>query len=140
MYNETCGLVNITVMRNETTMDVLFFNNIDRRMFSGWSEITEDLLLGGGRISKLQIIDLLRCLDLNVETVSENLWKLTAISTEKFATINDETLKDAGVTWSECESWAGVDVNAMDLAGHLLEIKYSYINQSNPTDIWLLFE
>ena len=121
-------------------MEVLFFNNAGRKPVSCWEEVSEESMLGGGRFSKAQIIDLLSCMDLSVEQIGMNIWKFGEKSVERFVETSDELLKDFAVKWSECDSWAGIDINTMDFAGHLLEIKHSYLSQVNPSEIWLLFE
>jgi hypothetical protein len=58
---------------------------------------------------------------------------------EELATIDDEKLKGLAVHWSDECSWGEKRVNVIDLTGHLLELKYTYLQHSDKR-IFALFE
>ncbi len=119
-------------------MDVTFFTEIDNFSLNNFDEIPEGSILGGGRFTKDNISELLGCFKSGSTTQTDNLWLLSTNFSETLSTIDDESLKDIAVHWSYESSWDNIDVNAMDLAGHLLELKYAYSNSSKR--IWVLFE
>ena len=119
-------------------MDVTFFTEVDDFSFNSFVEIPEDSILGGGRFTKDNISELLNCFKSGSSTQTDNLWLLSTTFSETLSIIDNESLKDIAVHWSDESSWGNTDVNAMDLAGHLLELKYAYSNSSKR--IWVLFE
>ncbi|MCJ8318729.1 MAG: hypothetical protein MJK12_03795 [Colwellia sp.] len=120
-------------------MDVTFFAAKVDCDFSSFEEIPKDSILGGGNFTKDHIADLLSCFKSASSALSDNLWLLPISFTEELAIIDDEKLNDIAVHWSDEGSWKETNVNAMDLAGHLLVIKYAYLQHSNKR-IFALFE
>ncbi|WP_196161763.1 hypothetical protein [Reinekea sp. G2M2-21] len=120
-------------------MEVLFFNNFEGKIVEDWDQIPESSFLGGGRFSKPQLIELFQCFHLSAEYLDDDLWRLSLSSTKKIVGSSDETLKNIAVNWALSPSWQGININTIDLAGHLLELKHNYIGQSSPNGIWLLF-
>jgi len=120
-------------------VDVTFFAAKVDCDFSRFEEIPEDSILGGGIFTKDHIGDLLSCFRSASSALSDNLWLLPISFTEELALIDDEDLKNISVHWSDESSWKDTNVNSMDLAGHLLEIKYAYLQHSNKR-IFALFE
>ncbi len=120
-------------------MDVTFFAEKEDCDLNSFEEVPEGSILGGGCFTKEQIDDLLGCFDCSASTLSDNLWLLPTIFSELLVTIDDEQLKNAAVHWSDEHSWVNTNVNSMDLAGHLLELKYAYLSHSNKR-VFALFE
>ncbi len=121
------------------SLDVTFFAAISDCDYSSFEEISESSILGGGFFTKNQISDLLGCFNCTSSALSDCLWLLPLNFTEAITTIDDEVLKDVAVNWSDEVSWENTDVNSMDLAGHLLELKYAYLQHSDKR-IFVLFE
>ena len=119
-------------------MDVTFFTDVDGCSFNCFDEIPEDSIIGGGNFTKDNISELLACFQTGSSTQSDKLWLLSINFSETLSLIDDESLKDIAVHWSDESSWENTNVNAMDLAGHLLELKCGYSNSSDR--IWVLFE
>ncbi|MBO9491820.1 hypothetical protein J7384_15780 [Endozoicomonas sp. G2_1] len=120
-------------------MDVTFFAANSDCDYSRFEEISESSILGGGFFTKDQISDLLSCFKCASSAQSDCLWLLPLNFSEALATIDDEALKDIAVHWSDEVSWENTDVNSMDLAGHVLELKYAYLQHSDKR-IFALFE
>lgn len=120
-------------------MDVTFFAAKSDCDYSRFKEIPESSILGGGNFTKDQIGDLLSCFKCTSSALSDRLWLLPINFSEEIATIDDERLKDIAVHWSDEGSWGKTNVNSMDLAGHLLELKFSYLQHSDKR-IFALFE
>ncbi len=121
-------------------MEALFFKNDEELPIESWGDIPEEFILGGGSFSKDSISEMFECVGLEAEELTKDLWKLTLESTVKFTSLSDESLKDFGVHWSNCNSLSSEEVNPMDLAGHLLEIKFNSNQLGNLKNIWVLFE
>ncbi|QTH71614.1 hypothetical protein [Pseudoalteromonas xiamenensis] len=120
-------------------MDVTFFAATSDCDYSSFEEISESSILGGGFFTKEQISDLLGRFNCTSSAQSDCLWLLPLNFTEAIASIEDEVLKDVAVQWSDEISRENTDVNSMDLAGHLLELKYAYLQHSDKR-IFALFE
>ena len=120
-------------------MDVTFFAEKEGCDLNSFEELQEHSILGGGRFTKNQISDLLSCFKCSPSTLSDNLWIFPTNFSEELATIDDEKLKEMAVHWSDEHSWENTNVNSMDLAGHLLELKYAYLSHSNKR-VFALFE
>ena len=120
-------------------MDVTFFAEKEGCCLNSFEEVPEDSILGGGRFTKDQINDLLGCFKCSVSALSDNLWIFSISFSETITTIDDEQLKNVAVHWSDEYSWDNTNVNSMDLAGHLLELKYAYLSHSNKR-VFALFE
>lgn len=120
-------------------MDVTFFAENEDCDLNSFEEVPENSILGGGRFTKDQISDLLGCFKCSGSTLSDKLWIFSTSFSESIATIDDEKLKNLAVHWSNEPSWNNTNVNSMDLAGHLLELKYAYLSHSNER-IFALFE
>jgi len=120
-------------------VDLVFFAEKSDCDYSCFEEVPESSLLGGGFFTKDQISDLLSCFKCASSALSDCLWLLPLSFSEELATIDDEKLKELGVYWLDESSWENTHVNAMDLTGHLLEIKYAYLQHSDKR-IFVLFE
>jgi hypothetical protein len=120
-------------------VDVTFFAEKEGCDLNSFEEIPENSILGGGRFTKNQIGDLLGCFKCSASALSNNLWILPTNFSENLAVIDDEELKNVAVNWSDEHSWVNTNVNSMDLAGHLLELKYAYLSHSNKR-VFALFE
>ncbi len=120
-------------------VDVIFFAAKSECDYSRFEEVSDSAVLGGGLFTKDQIGDLLSCFKCTSSALSDNLWLLPLSFSEELATIDDETLKDIAVHWSVEGSWENTNVNAMDLAGHVLELKYAYLQHADKR-IFALFE
>ena len=120
-------------------MDVTFFAAKDDCDFSSFDEIPEASILGGGNFSKEHVGDLLSCFQSASSALSDKLWLLPISFSEELAIIDDEKLKNIAVHWSDEGSWENTNVNAMDLAGHLFELKNAFLQHSNKR-IFALFE
>jgi hypothetical protein len=120
-------------------VDVTFFAAKVDCDCSCFEDIPEDSILGGGNFTKDHIGDLLSCFKSVSSALSDNLWLLPINFTEELAIIDDEKLEDIAVYWSEEGSWRDENVNSMDLAGHLIAIKYAYLQHSDKR-IFALFE
>lgn len=120
-------------------MDVTFFAANNDCDFSQFKEIPESSILGGGNFTKDHIGDLLSCFKSASSALSDSLWLLPISFSEELSIIDDESLKGMAVHWSDEGSWANTSVNSMDLAGHLLELKYAYLQHSDKR-IFALFE
>ena len=121
------------------SVDVTFFaakNNCD---FSRLEEIPESSILGGGNFTKNNIGDLLSCFKCASSALSDSLWLLPLSFSEELAIIDDEWLKTIAVHWSDDGSWENINVNSVDLTGHLLELKYAYLQHSDKR-IFALFQ
>ncbi len=122
-------------------MDTTFFRAPINCKASEFRDIPEEAILVGGLFSKAHVADMLSCANCKPTNTDANLWQLPIEFSSYLADSNDEALKWDGVKWSELESWSGTDINSMDLAGHLLELKHSYLtSESNGNYIWCLFE
>ncbi|MEI6893131.1 MAG: hypothetical protein V5789_00540 [Colwellia sp.] len=120
-------------------MDVTFFAASNDCDYSSFEEILESSILGGGNFTKDHIGDLLSCFKCASSALSDNLWLLPISFSEELAIIDDERLKVIAVHWSEEGSWENTNVNSMDLVGHLLELKYAYLQYSDKR-IFALFQ
>jgi len=120
-------------------VDVIFFAAKSDCDYSNFKEIAESSILGGGNFTKDQIGDLLSCFKCTSSALSDSLWLFPLSFSEEVATIDDETLQDIAVNWSHESSWEQSRVNASDLASHLLELKYAYLQHSDKR-IFALFE
>ena len=120
-------------------MNVTFFAAQSGCDYSDSKEIPDGLILGGGFFSKNEIGDLLSCFKCTGSALSDSLWLLPLSFSEDVATINDEVLKGIAVHWSEECSWENTSANAVDLASHLLALKYAYLQHSDKR-IFALFE
>ncbi len=120
-------------------MDVTFFAANSDCDYSRFEELSESSILGGGFFTKEQISDLLSCFKCIGFALSDCLWLLPLNFSEALVTIDDEVLKGIAVNWSDEISWENTDINSMDLAGHLLELKYAYLQHSDKR-IFALFE
>jgi len=120
-------------------VDVTFFAANCDCDYSRFEEVPVSSFLGGGSFTKDQIGELLSCFKCTSSALSDCLWLLPLSFSEELATIDNETLKGIAVYWSDESSWENTNVNAMDLAGHLLEIKYAYLQHSDKR-IFALFE
>lgn len=120
-------------------MDVTFFAAQSDCDYSHYKEIPESSILGGGNFTKDQIGDLLSCFKCTSSALSDSLWLFPLSFSEEVATMDDETLKGIAVHWSDECSWGTISVNAIDLAGHLLELKYAYLQHSDKR-IFAFFE
>ena len=120
-------------------MDVTFFAAFSDCDYSRFEEIPESSFLGGGNFSKDQISDLLSCFRCSSSALSDSLWLLPLSFSETLTKVDDEALKNIAVHWSNEASWENTNVNAMDLAGHVLELKYSYLQHSDKR-MFALFE
>jgi hypothetical protein len=120
-------------------VDLTFFAAMGDCTVSSFDEIPENSILGGGRFSKEHIGDLLSLFTYSSSALSDNLWLLPISFSEDMDIIDDEKLKDIAVYWSEEVSWENTNVNSMDLAGHLLGLKYAYLQHSDKR-IFALFE
>ena len=120
-------------------MDVTFFAAKDDCDFSSFEEIPEASILGGGNFTKEHVGDLLSCFKSASSALSDNLWLLPISFSEELAIMDDEKLKNIAVHWSDEVSWENTNVNSMDLAGHLFELKNAYLQHSNKR-IFALFE
>ena len=112
------------------TADDCYINSID--------EIPEEAIIGGGIFTKNNISELLGCFKSGSTTQTDKLWQLSVNFSEKLSTIDQESIKELAVNWSEESSWRNKDINSRDLADHLLALKYGYSNSSQR--IWVLFE
>jgi hypothetical protein len=119
-------------------VDVTFFTEVEDNSFNSFDEIPEDSILGGGRFTKDNISELLGCFKSGSSAQTDNLWLLSISFSETLSIIDDESLKNIAVHWSEESSWENTDVNPTDLENHLLELKYSYSHSSKR--IWVFFE
>jgi hypothetical protein len=119
-------------------MDVTFFTEVDDNAFNSFDDIPEDSILGGGSFTKDNISELLGCFKSGSSAQTDNLWLLSVSFSERLSIIDDESLKSIAEHWSEESSWGNSDVNSIDLANNLLELKYSYSNSSKR--IWVFFE
>ena len=119
-------------------MDVTFFTEVDDNAFKSSDDIPDDSILGGGRFTKDNISELLGCFKSGSSAQTDNLWLLSVSFSETLSIIDDEKLKKIAEHWSEESSWENTNVNEIDLANHLLELKYSYSNSSKR--IWGFFE
>jgi hypothetical protein len=119
-------------------VDVTFFTEVDDNAFKSSDDIPDDSILGGGRFTKDNISELLECFKSGSSAQTDNLWLLSVNFSETLSIIDDESLKNIAEHWSEESAWENTDVNAVDLANHLLELKYSYSNSSKR--IWVFFE
>ncbi|WP_019028231.1 hypothetical protein [Colwellia piezophila] len=120
-------------------MDVTFFAAKNDCDFSSIEEVPESSILGGGNFTKEQIGDLLSCFKSASSALTDKLWLLPLNFSEELAIIDDEQLKNIAVHWSDEGSWGNININTMDLAGRLLEIKYNYLQHSDER-IFVLFE
>ncbi|KAF7783613.1 hypothetical protein PRUB_a3434 [Pseudoalteromonas rubra] len=120
-------------------MDVTFFAEREGCFLNSFNAVPENSILGGGHFTKEQISDLLGCFKCSALVLNDNLWLLSASFSERIAVMDDEQLKSVASEWSDEHSWHTVRVNAMDLAGHLLALKYAYLPHSNRR-IFVLFE
>lgn len=120
-------------------MDVIFFAAQSDCDYSHSKEVPESSILGGGDFTKDQIGDLLSCFKCTSSALSDSLWLFPLSFSEEVATMDDETLKGIAVHWSDESSWQQTNVNASDLAGNLLELKYAYLQHSDKR-IFALFE
>lgn len=120
-------------------MDVTFFAAKVDCDTSSFEEVPEASTLGGGCFTKEHFGDLLSCFKSASSALSDNLWLLPISFSEELAIIDDEKLKSIAVHWSDEGSWEDTNVNSMNLAGHLLELKYAYLQHSNKR-IFTLFE
>ena len=120
-------------------LNVTFFAAKSSCDYSRFEEIPESSMLGGGSFTKDQIGDLLSCFKCTSSALSDCLWLLPLSFSEEVATINDDKLKDIAEHWSDESSWGNTSVNAIDLADHLLTLKYAYLQHSDER-IFALFE
>ena len=120
-------------------MDVTFFAANNDCDFSSFKDIPESSILGGGNFTKNHIGDLLSCFKCSSSALSDSLWLLPISFSEELATIDDNRLKDIAIYWSDEGSWENKKVNTIDLAGHLLELKYAYLQHSDKR-IFAIFE
>lgn len=120
-------------------MDVRFFASKEDCDYSSFEEVPEDSILGGGHFTKEHIGDLLSCFKCASSALSDNLWLLPINFSEALAIIDNEKLKSIAVHWSDEGSWGNTKVSSMDLASHLLELKYAYMPHENKR-IFALFE
>ena len=120
-------------------MDVTFFAEKEDFELNNFEEVPEGSILGGGCFTKEQIVDLLCLFNCSASTLSDKLWILPTSFSERLVMIEDEQLKNAAVHWSVEYSWKNTNVNSMDLAGHLLELKYAYLSHLNKR-VFVLFE
>ena len=120
-------------------MDVTFFAAKSDCDFSSFEEVPESSILGGGNFTKDHIGDLLSCFKCASSALSDSLWLLPLSFSEELAIIDDEKLKTIAAHWSDEASWESTNVNPMDLVGHLLEIKYAYLQHSDQR-IFALFQ
>jgi len=120
-------------------VDVTFFAANNGCDFSSLEEVSDSEILGGGRFTKDHIGDLLSCFKCASSALSDSLWLLPLSFSEELATIDDKTLKTIAVQWSDEGSWGNKNANAMDLVGHLLELKYAYLQHSDKR-IFALFQ
>lgn len=120
-------------------MDVTFFASKADCDVSCFEEIPEGSIIGGGHFNKALIGDLLSCFNCAGSTLSDCLWLLPINFSEELSTIDDNKLKNISVDWADESSWGNKNVNAMDLAGHLLELKYGYLQHSDKR-IFVLFQ
>ena len=120
-------------------MDVKFFAAKSDCDYSKFEELSESSILGGGFFTKDQVSDLLSCFKCAGSPLSDCLWLLPLNFSEALVIIDDEVLIGIAVNWSEEASWENTCVNSMDLAGHLLELKYAYLQHSDKR-IFALFE
>lgn len=120
-------------------VDVTFFAENEDCALNSFEEIPENSILGGGHFSKAQISDLLGCFKCSATILSDNLWISPTSFSKELYCIDDEQLKSVAVHWSNEKSWINTSVNDMDLAGHLLELKYAYQSHLNKR-VFILFE
>ena len=120
-------------------MDVTFFAANNDCDYSSFEEVPESSILGGGNFTKDHIGDLLSCFKCTSSALSDSLWLLPINFSEELAIIDDERLKTIGGHWSEENSWENTNVNPMDLVGHLLALKYAYLQHSDKR-IFALFQ
>ena len=121
------------------SLDVIFFAANNDCDFSSFEDIPESSILGGGNFTKDHIGDLLSCFKCASSALSDSLWLLPLSFSEELATINDNKRKDIAGYWSEAGSWENTKGNSMDLVGHLLELKYAYLQHSDKR-IFALFQ
>jgi hypothetical protein len=120
-------------------MNVTFFAATVDCEVSSFEEIAEGAIIGGGNFTKEHVGDLLSCFKSSSSALSDNLWLLPINFSEELSIIDDDKLKSIAVHWSDESSWENTKVNAMDLAGHLLALKYGYLQYSDKR-IFALFE
>jgi hypothetical protein len=124
-------------------LEVTFFTLDSAVEIKSFSDLEEDAIIGGGRFSKEQILDLLRCVcsQESLPLSESNLWLVPLSFNQYFSAASDEEVMELAASWGDMPSWKDVDVNPMDLAGHLLEISYGYrSNKLNHSKIWFLIE
>ena len=120
-------------------MDVTFFAAKVDCDVSSFEEIPEGSILGGGNFTKEHVGDLLSCFQSSSSALSDNLWLLPINFSEELSIIDDDKLKSIAVHWSDESSWENTNVNSIDLEGHLLALKYGYLQYSDKR-IFALFE
>ena len=119
-------------------MSATFFTEADDCSFTSLDEISDDSVLGGGNFTRDNISELLSCFRSGSSTQNDNLWLLSTSFSQTLSRLNSDALQEVAANWAEDSSWEGTSVNPMDLAGHLLEIKYAYSGSGER--IWVLFD
>jgi hypothetical protein len=117
-------------------MEAIFFTMEDGHSVNSFDDIAESSILGGGHFSKDQISELLDCFRSSSSVQSDNLWLLSSNFSESLSGLNADGLKDIAVNWSIENSWESTNVNSIDLAGHLLELKYAYSTSNTRICVW----
>jgi len=120
-------------------MNVTFFAANNDCDYSCFNEVPESSIMGGGDFTKDQIGDLLSCFKCTSSALSDSLWLFPVSFSEEVAILDGESLKGIAQHWSHESSWEQTNVNALELADHLLALKYAYLQHSDKR-IFALFE